>query len=437
MKDKVSIFWFRRDLRLGDNHGLYKALISGNKVLPIFIFDTNILKQFSDKKDIRVDFIIQALQTINKELREKVGSSIEFFYGNPLDIFTELISKYNIVSLYLNEDYEPYAVKRDNDIKEFIEEKNVEVYSFKDNVIFHKDDILKKDGKPYTIYTPYSKVWLSKFNEIDIETYPSEEHLNNILVHSPDNFDITRLGFLKTDFLYSPPIINEDIIQNYEETRDKPYLENGITRLGVHLRFGTLSIRKLVQISNNLSEVYLKELIWREFFMQILYHFPYVEYSSFKTKYNRIRWENDEDLFQKWCEGKTGYPIVDAGMRELNTTGFMHNRVRMIAGSFLTKDLLIDWRWGELYFANKLLDYDLSANNGNWQWVAGCGCDSSPYFRIFNPITQQKKFDPQLIYVKKWVKEFGTKDYPQPIIEHSFARNRTLERFKKDLEDEL
>lgn len=437
MKTQISIFWFRRDLRLGDNHGLYKALISGNKVLPIFIFDTNILKQFSDKKDIRVDFIIQALQTINKELREKVGSSIEFFYGNPLDIFTELISKYNIVSLYLNEDYEPYAVKRDNDIKEFIEEKNVEVYSFKDNVIFHKDDILKKDGKPYTIYTPYSKVWLSKFNEIDIETYPSEEHLNNILVHSPDNFDITRLGFLKTDFLYSPPIINEDIIQNYEETRDKPYLENGITRLGVHLRFGTLSIRKLVQISNNLSEVYLKELIWREFFMQILYHFPYVEYSSFKTKYNRIRWENDEDLFQKWCEGKTGYPIVDAGMRELNTTGFMHNRVRMIAGSFLTKDLLIDWRWGELYFANKLLDYDLSANNGNWQWVAGCGCDSSPYFRIFNPITQQKKFDPQLIYVKKWVKEFGTKDYPQPIIEHSFARNRTLERFNKDLEDEF
>ena len=437
MKTQISIFWFRRDLRLGDNHGLYKALISGNKVLPIFIFDTNILKQFSDKKDIRVDFIIQALQTINKELREKVGSSIEFFYGNPLDIFTELISKYNIVSLYLNEDYEPYAIKRDNDIKEFLEEKNVEVYSFKDNVIFHKDDIQKKDGKPYTIYTPYSKVWLSKFNEIDIETYPSEEHLNNILVHSPDNFDITRLGFLKTDFLYSPPIINEDIIENYEETRDKPYLENGITRLGVHLRFGTLSIRKLVQISNNLSEVYLKELIWREFFMQILYHFPYVEYSSFKTKYNRIRWENDEDLFQKWCEGKTGYPIVDAGMRELNTTGFMHNRVRMIAGSFLTKDLLIDWRWGELYFANKLLDYDLSANNGNWQWVAGCGCDSSPYFRIFNPITQQKKFDPQLIYVKKWVKEFGTKDYPQPIIEHSFARNRTLERFKKDLEDEF
>lgn len=437
MKDKVSIFWFRRDLRLEDNHGLYKALISGNKVLPIFIFDTNILKQFSDKKDIRVDFIIQALQKINKELREKVGSSIEFFYGNPLDIFTELISKYNIVSLYLNEDYEPYAIKRDNDIKEFLEEKNVEVYSFKDNVIFHKDDILKKDGKPYTIYTPYSKVWLSKFNEIDIETYPSEEHLNNILVHSPDNFDITRLGFLKTDFLYSPPIINEDIIENYEETRDKPYLENGITRLGVHLRFGTLSIRKLVQVSQNLSEVYLKELIWREFFMQILYHFPYVEHSSFKTKYNRIRWENDETLFQKWCEGRTGYPIVDAGMRELNTTGFMHNRVRMIAGSFLTKDLLIDWRWGELYFANKLLDYDLSANNGNWQWVAGCGCDSSPYFRIFNPITQQQKFDPQLIYVKKWVKEFGTKDYPQPIIEHSFARNRTLERFKKDLEDEF
>lgn len=437
MSDRVSIFWFRRDIRLNDNHGLFKALTSGDKILPIFIFDINILKKFSEKKDIRVNFIIQALENINKQLKINYSSSIQFFYGNPLDIFKDICSKHNINSLYLNEDYEPYSIKRDKEVKEFLEEKGIGVYSFKDNVVFHKDDILKKDAKPYTIYTPYSKLWLAKLKDTSIETYNSEDHLGNLLAYSPDNFDIKKLGFEKTNNLYTPPKINLDIIQNYDKTRDKPYIENGTTKIGAHLRFGTISIRRLVQISYTTNEVYLKELIWREFFTQILYHFPYVEHSCFKTKYNNIRWENNEDVFYKWCEGKTGYPIVDAGMRELNATGFMHNRVRMIVASFLTKDLLIDWRWGENYFTNKLLDYDLAANNGNWQWSAGCGCDASPYFRIFNPTTQEKKFDPKAIYIKKWVKEYETKEYPQPIIDHNFARNRALSRYKKNLNYEI
>ena len=437
MRERISIFWFRRDIRLDDNHGLYKALISGNKVLPIFIFDPNILKQLPENKDPRVDFIIQALDSINKTLREKYSSSIQVLYGNPLDIFKDIISKYSIDSLYFNKDYEPYAIKRDNEIKAFLIGQDIEVYSFKDSVIFHQDDILKKDSKPYTIFTPYSKLWLAKLKEEDIEFYRSEEHLSNFLAYLPDNIDISSIGFEKTNFIYIPPKVDLDIIQNYEQRRDKPWIENGTTKLGAHLRFGTLSIRKLVEISYQISEVYLKELIWREFFMQILYHFPYVEDSCFKPKYNSIRWENNEETFYKWCEGKTGYPIVDAGIRELNATGFMHNRVRMIVSSFLIKDLLIDWRWGEAYFANKLIDYDLAANNGNWQWAAGSGCDASPYFRIFNPTTQEKKFDPNAIYIKKWVKEYGTKDYPQIIINHAFARERTLSRYKKSLEYDI
>lgn len=437
MKERISIFWFRRDLRLDDNHGLYKALRSGNKVLPIFIFDTNILVQFSDKNDSRVDFIIQALETINKRIRKEYSSSIEFLYGNPLEVFKDILSRYSVDYLYFNTDYEPYSIRRDKEIKELLEEQSIKVYSFKDSVIFHKDDIIKKDSKPYTIYTPYSKLWLAEFKERKTEFYNSEDYLSNLLTYSSDKIDISRIGFKKTKLIYIPPNIDLDIIQNYEGRRDQPWIVNGTTKLGPHLRFGTISIRKLVEIAYPISEIYLKELIWREFFMQILYHFPYVEDSCFKPKYNSIRWENNEEDFSKWCEGKTGYPIVDAGIRELNTTGFMHNRVRMIVASFLIKDLLIDWRWGEAYFANKLIDFDLAANNGNWQWSAGCGCDASPYFRIFNPTTQEKKFDPKAVYIKKWVKEYGTKDYPQPIIDHAFARERTLLRYKKSLEYDI
>jgi len=436
MKQRINIFWFRRDLRLDDNHGLFKALTSSNKVLPIFIFDTEILKQFPDTEDKRVNFIFQTLEEINFKLKKEYKSNIQYFYGKPIEVFKSLEENYNIDSLYFNEDYEPYANKRDKEIKEYFDNKNIKVLSFKDTLIFHKDDILKTDNKPYTVYTPYSKLWLEKFKNTDIEYYPSEEFLNNLLPNDNNNFGLEHIGYKPCGYVFPKYIIDEDIIINYENTRDKPYLEKGVSRVGVELRFGRISIRKLVEIANRLSLTYLKEIIWREFFMQILYNFPYVENSSFKPKYNRIKWENDEELFDKWCKGETGYPIVDAGMRELNSTGFMHNRVRMITASFLTKHLLIDWRWGELYFANKLMDYELSSNNGNWQWVAGSGCDASPYFRIFNPITQQKKFDPKFQYIKKWVEEFGTKEYPNPIIDHSLARNRTLSRFKKDLEDE-
>ena len=436
MKQRINIFWFRRDLRLDDNHGLFKALTSSNKVLPIFIFDTEILKQFPDKYDKRLSFIFQSLEEINFKLKKEYKSNIQYFHGKPIEVFKSLEENYTIDSLYFNEDYEPYANKRDKEIKDYFESKNIKVLSFKDTLIFHKDDILKTDNKPYTVYTPYSKVWLEKFAKTTLEYYPSEEYLNNLIRIENNNFDLEHIGYKPCGDVFPKYIIDEDIIINYENTRDKPYLEKGVSRVGVELRFGRISIRKLVEIANRLSLTYLKEIIWREFFMQILYNFPYVENSSFKLKYNRIKWENDEILFDKWCKGETGYPIVDAGMKEMKSTGFMHNRVRRITASFLTTHLLIDWRWGELYFANKLMDYELSSNNGNWQWVAGSGCDASPYFRIFNPITQQKKFDPKFQYIKKWVEEFGTKEYPNPIIDHSFARNRTLSRFKKDLEDE-
>lgn len=436
MKQRISIFWFRRDLRLEDNHGLFKALTSSNKVLPIFIFDTEILKQFPDIYDKRVSFIYQSLEDMNLKINKEYKSNIQYFYGKPLEVFKSLDEAYIIDSLYFNEDYEPYAIRRDKDIKDYFDSKNIKVFSFKDSLIFHKDEILKSDNKPYTVYTPYSKVWLKKFGSTNIENYPSEEYLYNLLSIDNNNFNLEHIGYKSCGDVFPKYIIDEDIIINYEITRDKPFLEKGVSRVGVELRFGRISIRKLVETANRLSFTYLKELIWREFFMQILYNFPFVENSCFKSKYNKIRWDNNEELFEKWCQGKTGYPIVDAGMRELNSTGFMHNRVRMITASFLTKHLLIDWRWGELYFANKLMDYELSSNNGNWQWVAGSGCDASPYFRIFNPITQQVKFDPKFKYIRKWVEEFDTKDYLKPIIDHSFARNRTLSRFKKDLENE-
>ena len=433
MKTKLNLFWFRRDLRLIDNHGLYEALQSELPVLPIFIFDTNILEKLENKEDKRVDFIFQALEKLNEYL-EKQGKSIQIFYGRPLEIYQKLTEKYNIESVFFNEDYEPYAIKRDQEIADFLNKKGINFHTYKDQVIFQKDEITKADGKPYTVYTPYSKQWLLKFNDQNLEFFASEKKLDNLLNIEKQNITLELIGFKKTNYLFEPPKINLEILEKYHETRDFPTLET--SQMSVHLRFGTFSIRKLVKIANELKDkTYLKELIWREFFMQILWHFPKVIHHSFKEKYDNIAWENNEELFQKWCEGKTGYPIVDAGMRELNETGLMHNRVRMVCASFLTKHLLTDWRIGEAYFAEKLMDYDLSANNGNWQWSAGSGCDAAPYFRVFNPEEQQKKFDPKFIYIKKWVKEFGTSTYPKPIIEHKFARERALKRYKEGLGD--
>ena len=433
MKTKLNLFWFRRDLRLIDNHGLYEALQSELPVLPIFIFDTNILDKLENKEDKRVDFIFQALEKLNEYL-EKQGKSIQIFYGKPLEIYQKLTEKYNIESVFCNEDYEPYAIKRDQEIKDFLASKNINFYQFKDQVIFQKDEITKADGKPYTVYTPYSKQWLLKFNDQNLEFFASEKKLENLLNIEKQNITLENIGFKKTNYLFENPKINLEILEKYHETRNLPTKET--SQMSVHLRFGTISARKLVKLASELNDnTYLKELIWREFFMQILWHFPKVIHHSFKEKYDNIAWENNEELFQKWCEGKTGYPIVDAGMRELNETGLMHNRVRMVCASFLTKHLLTDWRIGEAYFAEKLMDYDLSANNGNWQWSAGSGCDAAPYFRVFNPEEQQKKFDPKFIYIKKWVKEFGTSAYPKPIIEHKFARERALKRYKEGLGD--
>lgn len=433
MKTKLNLFWFRRDLRLIDNHGLYEVLQSELPVLPIFIFDTNILDKLENKEDKRVDFIFQALEKLNEYL-EKQGKSIQIFYGKPLEIYENLSQQYEIGNVFCNEDYEPYAIKRDQEIKDFLASKNINFYQFKDQVIFQKDEIVKADGKPYTVYTPYSRQWLLKFNDQNLEFFSSEKKLDNLLNIEKQNISLEHIGFKKTNYLFEPPKINLEILEKYHETRNLPTKET--SQMSVHLRFGTISTRKLVKTACKLNDnTYLKELIWREFFMQILWHFPKVIHHSFKEKYDKISWENNEELFQKWCEGTTGYPIVDAGMRELNETGLMHNRVRMVCASFLTKHLLTDWRFGEAYFAEKLMDYDLSANNGNWQWSAGSGCDAAPYFRVFNPEEQQKKFDPNFIYIKKWVKEFGTSRYPKPIIEHKFARERALKRYKEGLGD--
>ena len=427
--DKISIFWFRRDLRLKDNHGLYQALESGKKVLPIFIFDEDILDLLENKYDKRVDFIVQALQTLNSFLKSK-NKGIKIFKGKPLEIYKKLTENYEIEAVYSNEDYEPYAIKRDQEIADFLASKNINFHQFKDQVIFHKDEIVKADKKPYTVYTPYSKLWLNEFQKIDLQGFPSEKKLDILLEIPFEELKIEYIGFQKTDLTFEVPEADLHIIKTYEETRNFPAVK-GTTQLGVHLRFGTISVRKLAKIAKENNLTFLKELIWREFFMQILYHFPKVVNHSFKSKYDAIPWENNPEFLEKWKAGKTGFPIVDAGMRELNTTGFMHNRVRMITASFLIKHLLTDWRIGEAYFAEKLMDYDLSANNGNWQWCASSGCDAAPYFRIFNPDEQQKKFDPDFKYIKKWIPEFGTKYYPKPIVEHKKAREKVLKVYKK------
>lgn len=431
--DKISIFWFRRDLRLKDNHGLYQALESGKKVLPIFIFDEDILDLLENKSDKRVDFIVQALQTLNSFLKSK-NKGIKIFKGRPLEIYKKLTENYEIESVYSNEDYEPYAIKRDQEIADFLASKNIAFHQFKDQVIFHKDEIVKADKKPYTVYTPYSKLWLNEFQKIDLQGFPSEKKLDHLLDIPFEELKIEDIGFQKTDLAFEVPEADLHIIKTYEETRNFPAVK-GTTQLGVHLRFGTISVRKLAKIAKENNLTFLKELIWREFFMQILYHFPKVVNHSFKSKYDAIPWENNPEFLEKWKAGKTGFPIVDAGMRELNATGFMHNRVRMITASFLIKHLLTDWRIGEAYFAEKLMDYDLSANNGNWQWCASSGCDAAPYFRIFNPDEQQKKFDPDFKYIKKWIPEFGTKYYPKPIVEHKKAREKVLKVYKEALDN--
>jgi deoxyribodipyrimidine photo-lyase len=432
MKEPINIFWYRRDLRLDDNAGLYHALKSNHSVLPIFIFDYNILKRLDDKHDARVSFIHQSIQKLHEELRA-LGSTINVYYGKPVDVWKEIISAYNIEKVFTNSDYGLYARQRDPDIAALLKERGIAFHEFKDQVIFEKDEVLKDDGKPYTVFTPYSRKWKTKLNTFYLKPYPTEKYFNNFYKTEASKLPLLEsIGFKPTNISIPSSNVSDELIKKYHEQRNFPAVA-GTSKLGVHLRFGTISIRKLAQRALALNETYLNELIWRDFYHMILWHFPHAAKNAFKKEYDNIVWRNNEEEFKKWCEGKTGYPIVDAGMRELNATGYMHNRVRMITASFLTKHLLIDWRWGEAYFAKKLLDFDLAANNGGWQWAASTGCDAAPYFRIFNPTEQTKKFDPELKYIKQWVPELNSFDYPKPIVEHTFARNRALETYKQAL----
>ena len=428
----LSVFWFRRDLRLDDNAGLYHALKESKNVLPIFIFDTTILDKLSDRSDRRVDFIHGAITSLNKKLIEH-GSSLKVYQGEPLKVFKQICSEHKVGTVYLNHDYEPSAIARDSAIESFLSSKNIRFKSYKDQCVFEKQEVTKDDGLPYTIFTPYSVKWKKKLNAFYQSSYPSHLYFKSFLKTKPTKIPtLKEIGFKKTEVNFVEPVIDESIISKYTEQRNFPAIE-GTTHLSVHLRFGTVSIRKLVQIAGKINETWLNELIWRDFYMMVLFHFPQVTEGAFKPAYNFIKWRNNEKEFEAWCEGRTGYPIVDAGMKELNETGFMHNRVRMIVASFLVKHLLIDWRWGEAYFAEKLLDYDLSANNGGWQWAASSGCDSVPYFRIFNPYEQTRRFDPDLIYIKKWLPDYDELSYIKPIVEHSFARERAIKVFKESL----
>ncbi len=428
--DQIAIFWFRRDLRVEDNKGLFEALQSGLPVLPVFIFDTNIINDLNPD-DPRLNFIYDTLYELNNKLAQN-QSGIKILHTTPSEAFQQLSSEFNVKEVFTNHDYEPYALSRDQQIETLLDDLDIEFHSFKDQVIFEKSEVVKKDGSPYTVYTPYMKVWKSQFQTSMTNSFESENDLSKLypLSHSfPSKKD---LGIQENDIKVLPFDLSSDLISNYDDTRNFPSKSSG-SRLSPHLRFGTISIRRAVKQALKYNGQFLNELIWREFFMQILYHFPYVVDSSFKKKYDNIPWRNNEDLFEKWCNGETGYPIVDAGMRELNTTGYMHNRVRMITASFLCKHLLIDWRWGESYFAEKLLDYELSSNNGNWQWVAGCGCDAAPYFRVFNPSEQQRKFDPDNVYCNKWIPDYKDGHYIEPIVDHKTAREEALAVYKKAL----
>ncbi|MFC3880381.1 cryptochrome/photolyase family protein [Algoriphagus namhaensis] len=430
---KISIFWFRRDLRLQDNTGLFYALQQEKNVLPLFIFDRNILDKLEDKTDARVNFIHDQITYLKGEL-EKKGGSLLVKYGNPLDVYKDLLDEYSVETVYTNRDYEPYARERDQAVEKLLKEKEVEFMTFKDQLIFEPDEIVNGSGEHYKVFTPFSRQWKDKFKELKFDSLSNPSWKN---LYNPDKtlemISLKEMGFATSNVPIPSPETSDKLIKKYDETRNFPAID-GTSRLGIHLRFGTISIRQLAQRAAGLNEIFLNELIWREFYMMILAHNPQVVDKAFKPAYDHIPWRHDEVDFKAWCEGKTGYPIVDAGMRELNETGYMHNRVRMVVASFLTKHLLLDWRWGEAYFAKKLLDFELASNNGGWQWAAGTGTDAQPYFRVFNPTSQMEKFDKNLEYVKKWVPEYGTEKYPKPIVDHKFARQRAIDTYKEALD---
>ncbi len=430
--EEVNIFWFRRDLRLYDNSGLSAATHSKNKVIPIFIFDTSITDKLPNN-DKRINFIFDNLVEIDLKLKKKFNSSINVFKGNPIEIFKELIRDYKINSVFTNNDYEPYALSRDRSIQNLLEKNQIQFKSFKDQVIFEKNEVVKDDGNPYVVYTPYMRKWKSNLSE-DLSKLAEKEVVNNFYNSSICGLmKLNEYGFIENDKKIEPFKLNKDTVKKYADTRNFPSI-NSTSKLGPYLRFGTVSVRKIVSgLLKFKDQTFLNELIWREFFMQILFHFPHTAKKSFKSKYDKIIWLNDPKSFEAWKNGETGFPLVDAGMKELNNTGFMHNRVRMITASFLCKHLLIDWRLGEKYFALKLNDYEMASNVGNWQWASGSGVDAAPYFRIFNPHTQITKFDKNREYINKWV-DTDSKSYPNEIVDHKVARQRCLDTYKMYLD---
>jgi deoxyribodipyrimidine photo-lyase len=434
IKKKVNIFWFRRDLRLYDNHGLSQALSAGLPVLPIFIFDTDILEKLPSD-DHRVQYIHTSLVQIHDELYALGGVGIRAYHARPEQAFQSLCDEYDVEAVYTNHDYEPYAKKRDAEIKTLLGKQGIELYTFKDQVIFEMSEVVKDDGTPYTVYTPYMKKWRSLFRP---DTHAAAHTLakENFLDGTPfPLLSLSDIGFKASAIMPPEAVLDTNLVNNYSEARDFPALA-GTSRMSTRLRFGTVSIRELVRMALiSEDDTYLKELIWREFFMQILWHFPHTKDQAFKPAYDYIPWRNDVDEFEKWKKGETGFPMVDAGMRELNQTGYMHNRVRMVVASFLCKHLLIDWRWGEAYFAEKLFDYDRAQNIGNWQWASGSGVDAAPYFRVFNPEIQFKKFDPDGEYVRTWVPEYFGFGYVPPMVEHAEARDRAVETYQIALKE--
>jgi deoxyribodipyrimidine photo-lyase len=432
----MLLFWFRRDLRLADNAGLFRALEMGVPVQPVFIFDRSILDRLEDRSDARVHFIHNEVGRLRDELHA-FGSNLWCGYGTPEDVHQRWLTEHpEIQGVFANRDYEPYARERDARIEELYRQGGRWFKGAKDHVVFEKSEVVKPDGTPYTVFTPYSRRWRAALEVSGIPSYPSETLLAKGLNKShPSNQipTLSSMGFVPSSIEVPPKTWSEQTLVQYAHRRDFPSDAQGTTRLGLHLRFGTISVRALLSAGQKASETFVNELIWRDFYQMVLFHFPESPTRAIKPAYDRIEWETNEDHFNAWCNGQTGYPIVDAGMRQLNTTGYMHNRVRMVVASFLTKHLLLDWRWGEAYFAQKLLDYDQASNVGGWQWASGSGTDAAPYFRIFNPQSQLEKFDRTLDYVKTWIPEYGTAAYPDPIVDHAWARQRCLARYKTGL----
>lgn len=428
---EVTLFWFRRDLRLEDNAALFYALKENKNVIPLFIFDQNILEPLSSQ-DRRIQFIYDSLVKIKTEL-QALGSDLMVVHDKPADFYKKIFKQYKVKNVYTNHDYEPKAIERDTEIQKLCDENQAEFKTYKDHVIFEKNEIQSDSYKSYTVYTPYKKKWTASLSPFYIKPYPNKKYFHNLYKFKADEIPTVKdLGFEYTNSDYPPLKLTKSLLKNYKDCRDFPALD-ATSHLGLHLRFGTASIRYLTTIARLNSEVWLSELIWRDFFIQALWTHPRSENLCFKPEYENIKWRYDDDDFERWKTGQTGYPLVDAGMRELNQTGHMHNRIRMVTASFLTKHLLQHWKRGERYFAEKLYDYDLASNVGNWQWAAGTGCDAAPYFRIFNPTSQQEKFDPKFEYIKKWVPEFGTPAYAEPMVDHVFARERCLTEYKKGL----